>query len=498
MTDREALRAAILAHPDEDTPRLVFADYLDENDQPHWAALIRAECAREQLRRDDSAAESLLRFIGHINDQGGCAHIEQRVRWDRAEPEVGRRYELEKAAAKARGRSARVRNAGRPSGAKCGLTWGKETRRGFPAAATVTDGAKFAKHFEAVTRWCPPLKLTISPRTEVAPQLVDRGLLRWVRELELYDTNTGLFVAICASKDATRVRALTIQSYGVGLAATLAGAPNWSGLHALDIPHSALTDEPAAALFSAQHLGGLEWLWLTTNGWTTETVDAFLRGPFRNLRELGLRFGSLDDAAAERLAVSPMLANVQYLDLSHNLITGRGASALLASKHLKNLVILELEGNPIRDLDRAALANAPAGGLRALALHGCQLETEDVEALARCPRLSELLYLDLDFNQLHNAAVIALVAGLPCAPAVVYLMGNQISTKGAQALARWAGAPGLDQLHVCGNPMTSAGAAALAQSPTLAGLRHLCVTGVTGADREALEARFKKRVEFPT
>ncbi len=29
-SDRDALIAAILAHPDEDTPRLIFADYLTD------------------------------------------------------------------------------------------------------------------------------------------------------------------------------------------------------------------------------------------------------------------------------------------------------------------------------------------------------------------------------------------------------------------------------------------------------------------------------------
>lgn len=43
MTDRDALLAAILAHPDEDTPRLAFADWLEENGQGDRAAFIRAQ-----------------------------------------------------------------------------------------------------------------------------------------------------------------------------------------------------------------------------------------------------------------------------------------------------------------------------------------------------------------------------------------------------------------------------------------------------------------------
>src|SRR3954471_965343 len=43
MSDHDALLAAICAQPDEDTPRLAFADYLEENDQPERAAFVRAQ-----------------------------------------------------------------------------------------------------------------------------------------------------------------------------------------------------------------------------------------------------------------------------------------------------------------------------------------------------------------------------------------------------------------------------------------------------------------------
>jgi uncharacterized protein (TIGR02996 family) len=44
MSDESALLAAILAHPDEDTPRLMYADWLQENGQPDRAEFIRIQC----------------------------------------------------------------------------------------------------------------------------------------------------------------------------------------------------------------------------------------------------------------------------------------------------------------------------------------------------------------------------------------------------------------------------------------------------------------------
>ena len=56
MTDEDALLSAIAAHPDEDTPRLAYADWLDENDRH-----IRAEFIRVQI--DITQKETLPRVL---------------------------------------------------------------------------------------------------------------------------------------------------------------------------------------------------------------------------------------------------------------------------------------------------------------------------------------------------------------------------------------------------------------------------------------------------
>ena len=53
--DGAGLLAAIRAMPEEDTPRLVYADWLDENGQPERAEFIRVQC---QLARMDEWDES--------------------------------------------------------------------------------------------------------------------------------------------------------------------------------------------------------------------------------------------------------------------------------------------------------------------------------------------------------------------------------------------------------------------------------------------------------
>jgi uncharacterized protein (TIGR02996 family) len=72
MTDREALLAAIHAEPDDDTPRLVYADWLQENGQPERADFIRlqieavrAEPFGPQGRRAAERARDLLEAHRH-------------------------------------------------------------------------------------------------------------------------------------------------------------------------------------------------------------------------------------------------------------------------------------------------------------------------------------------------------------------------------------------------------------------------------------------------
>lgn len=55
MSDGDALLAAIAAHPNDDTPRLVYADWLDEHNDPLRAEFIRVQVAVRRL--EDRPAE---------------------------------------------------------------------------------------------------------------------------------------------------------------------------------------------------------------------------------------------------------------------------------------------------------------------------------------------------------------------------------------------------------------------------------------------------------
>ena len=48
MSDREAFLAAITGQPEQDLPRLIYADYLDDGGETARAEFIRLQCAAAQ------------------------------------------------------------------------------------------------------------------------------------------------------------------------------------------------------------------------------------------------------------------------------------------------------------------------------------------------------------------------------------------------------------------------------------------------------------------
>ncbi|MEO2088149.1 MAG: TIGR02996 domain-containing protein [Gemmataceae bacterium] len=76
MSDREAFVAAVAASPEDDLPRLVFADWLDENGDPERAEFVRVQCelAKPAVWQDTDFRDPLLARMRELLD----AH---RTRW---------------------------------------------------------------------------------------------------------------------------------------------------------------------------------------------------------------------------------------------------------------------------------------------------------------------------------------------------------------------------------------------------------------------------------
>ena len=71
MTEREALLRAVCENPDDDTPRLVFADWLQENGEDDRAEFIRVQCEAARLAADDGRLAGLVRRAGELQQLFG-------------------------------------------------------------------------------------------------------------------------------------------------------------------------------------------------------------------------------------------------------------------------------------------------------------------------------------------------------------------------------------------------------------------------------------------
>ena len=73
LTHEGAFLADICEHPDDDAPRLVYADWLDDHGQPERARLIRVQCEFAQLAELDDPASQERHRPGRCPSPGATA-----------------------------------------------------------------------------------------------------------------------------------------------------------------------------------------------------------------------------------------------------------------------------------------------------------------------------------------------------------------------------------------------------------------------------------------
>jgi len=489
-SDRDALFGAICDNPEEDTPRLMFADWLDEHGEPDRAEFVRLQCELARLADDASDSQAVYEFLRDRD------HVTRpSADWTQIDNGIHRRIALDLRAADLFRRHGGAWEPKLPK--RSGVEW-SGFHRGFAHHVALRSLRKLEPLAPQLRAAAPAVTLASSDFTSrVVEQLADAGLLGWVRGLVLNSESASGLRAFGHHPDAARVRVLKVRGHGSGtdLAAALTESPHWTGLHTLDLSETITDPEAAEILFRARSLHALRRLHVSGPGhWTADTVRALAAGGCAGLTALRFTDCGLDDDAVEVLAACPHLTGLRTLDLGHNYhLTGRGVTALLCSPHLANVAFLGLEGNRCTGLDAKRLASAEPGGLRLFHGHGCRFSASDVHALARCPRLHTLWYLDLDANRLGPTAVRELVRGFgKRCPPVVWLTHNQIGDSGAAHIAKSKTAAALRVLHLKHNAgMTDAGVRALLDSPHLTNLDGLGVSTESDELDAHLRARFR-------
>ncbi|HEU0035372.1 MAG TPA: TIGR02996 domain-containing protein [Kofleriaceae bacterium] len=188
------------------------------------------------------------------------------------------------------------------------------------------------------------------------------------------------------------------------------------------------------------------------------------------LDRLGLRSSGIGAQDVKQLATRPW----RVLDLHDNVYGVRGVAYLL--EHAAQLVALDVGSAGVGDDGTRQLAAAPLHRLERLSLRRSVVTAQSLPALVQSKHLRALRVLDLSCNQLDGAAIEALCAAELPALVELDLRETSLGDAGVAALVRSPIARQLRALDLGNNGITVDGARAIAD----AGLPNLRQLGASG------------------
>jgi uncharacterized protein (TIGR02996 family) len=312
MNEREAFLADAVENPDDDAPRLVFADWLDEQSGESDRALaefIRLECAAAKLpqtHKKDERRQTLL--AAHAADWFGPV----------ADKSIVREY---------------------------------ETDRGFVSLIELPPN-QFSAHAAAIFAHCPLIEEVFLTHVGFWKRCFARPEWAKVRCFGAADfvmtAQAAVRLAESASMSNLRELNLAFSAVGPRGGAAIGRSPHLTRLEALDLLDSHVQDRGATAILTRKQFAGLTELGLAGNTLTDETAEALASATHLNrLTSLSLHDNGLTDSGIEQLAAAPHLAGLTSLNLHTNRFGDAGAEALLASPHLGQLRSLAVGRNAV-------------------------------------------------------------------------------------------------------------------------------------------------------
>jgi len=431
VSTEAALLAAVLAHPDEDTPRLVYADWLDEH-------------ADSLPGRDPKEARARAEFI---RLQIACEGRDEDPDFDAARERVS----------EIRSRYWRSWVPPFPEGEGY---WGFECRRGFVEGVHHML-ARFPALAQKLFALAPIRALSGSLTPEMIEPLAKCPYLQRIRSLDI----SGAEIFGESRLTETHIRQLF-------------SSPHLSDLRELRIAWMQnLATIVAETVASSETFAGLETATFWQYQFPLGAAIALAQSKTLRLRRLTGWESTCGNAGAEALAQSPAISRLEWLNLGGCQITGVGATALAESPHLGPLWYLNLGGNQIRDEGVVAIAQSPRlAGLRVLELNSIRPNSDSLAALAQSKHIHNLRRLEWRNNNLRAAGT-KVFADAPAFAQlrVLDLSTNGLGDGGATQLACSPQLMQLIRLNLDGCSIKEAGAKAIARSEVLCSLTHLAL-----------------------
>ena len=257
MSTGETLLGEILQHPEDDAPRLVYADWLQQHGDAEHGELIGAQCAFEHAR--GAQRTSLAARIRELVKRN-------RARW-----------------------TAPLRRA------KLGTSW--KFRRGFLDSGTVS-ATRFVKIAAELFALAPTLRSFRFP--EASNELVDLVESPYFARVVEADLHTMCSCGSCRIDQELP---------------ELFTSPHATSLRVLRLADCRITDDNAKRLAASEVLTQLTLLDLATNRITGTGAQAIANASFTGLRELSLRGNPLaEGAVAFARSRRPWLDTIERLD----------------------------------------------------------------------------------------------------------------------------------------------------------------------------------------
>jgi uncharacterized protein (TIGR02996 family) len=369
-TDERAFFDRIRNEPGEDGPRLIYADWLDENGQSDRAEFIRLQCALARLP----------------DEEPGRPELRERERILRDANEVRWAADL------------------------APLVSGWEFRRGVIDSVSVGT-SQFLTGGAAVFDLAPVRKVRVLDVGDRLQRLVQSPLLAHIRELDFCGNDLGNRgpVLLGRSRHLTRLDALDLAVTALGdhgLQA-LADSPVFASLRTLHIngnDNARPGVRGMRALADSPHLAELVRLDVSGNNLSEAALRTLFEGRTTGkLARLVLHGNRLGDdgtaALVNSVAFARMVERDGAIDLRRVEMGPGGARALAEARAVQSVESLDLEGNFLGDAGLSALADSPhLTHLRVLSLRENRIGDKGVRALARSPLMATLRVLDLTDN----------------------------------------------------------------------------------------------------
>ena len=464
-----ALEAALVAHPDEDTPRLAYADWLDENGDPDRAAFIRTQCRLADLppndpdwvdlreQQDELVARLRSRFLTNLAGKPDRFYTGLYLLGDHEEPF----------------------RRGFPYFIGCQTSGSQWTRDevtrvvdGLTRLVRTTTLRGFQPYTIPIDRLIDLLSAPVIAELTglaIAPEgtpgnweaenatlyrhLVTNPSLRRVKHLYLYQgTSPGAVAELTRARTFDSVVRLTIQNIVAPKDALLklTKAP-WIRRLGHFRSHLADPDVAVPVVTGLAELPALHTLELPD--FSARGVPYLVEGEFPALARI-LYYGPFDGGSAGLLAGARFPALVAF-EAWGGRMNNDGLADLMRGEWFERLRVLAVPNASIGDRSVKQLAAHPiAKGLRVLKLGDNAFGKGALAALARPSAFSALTTLDLYSYRKRKATP---------ADLATFLSALQIPT--------------LRHLNLGGWPLGDEGAQALAANPTLTNLTRLTVHG---------------------